>query len=316
MTDARLFHQPVLGFDAVVLENDAVRAVVLPSLGGRVWELDDKARGRQWIWHREDVPLARVAAGTPYDDAWAGGWEELFPNDAAGVFEGRALPDHGEWWTYDWTIDEATDGHAAVLRLRTQSTVLRAACEKEFRLEAGASSLAVTYRIRSEEALPFHFLFKQHLPVLLHSDCRLRLPGGRVDVVDPAFGTVLPGPGPFAWPHASHQARSANLESVPPRESGQREFVYVSDLPDGWCGVDDARAGASLRMHFDPNVFPFTWLFLSYGGWRDVYAAVLEPCTNMPKDLSEAVRRQQSARLMPEQCFETTVTVTLGGAPS
>lgn len=316
MTDARLCHETVLGFDAVVLENAAVRAVVLPSLGGRVWELEDKVRRRQWIWHREDVPLAKAAAGTPYDDVWAGGWEELFPNDAAGTFEGRALPDHGEWWTYDWTVDETTAGDAAVLRLRTQSTVLRAACEKEFRLDAGASSLAVTYRIRSEEALPFHFLFKQHFPVLLHSDCRLRLPGGRVDAVDPAFGTVLPGPGPFTWPHASHQVRSVSLEIVPPRETAHREFVYVSDLPDGWCGVDDARAGASLRMHFDSKVFPFTWLFLSYGGWRDVYTAVLEPCTNMPKDLSEAVRRQQSARLVPQQCFETTVTVTLGGDPS
>lgn len=316
MTDARVFHETVLGFDAVVLENDTVRAVVLPSLGGRVWELDDKIRGRQWIWHRDGVPPAKVAAGAPYDDVWAGGWEELFPNDAAGMFEGRMLPDHGEWWTYDWTIDKTTAGAAAVLRLRTTSSVVRAVCEKEFRLAAGASSLSVTYRIRSGEAVPFHFLFKQHFPVLLHSACRLRLPGGRVDAVDPAFGTVLPGPGPFEWPHAVHAGRSVNLEVVPPRESGQREFVYVGELPGGWCGVDDTRVGASLRMDFDPTVFPFTWLFLSYGGWRDVYTAVLEPCTNMPKDLSEAVRRGQSACLMPEQPFETTVTVTLGGVPS
>ncbi len=316
MIDARLFHEVIHGFDAVVLENDTVRAVVLPSLGGRVWQLDDKIRGRQWIWHREGVPLAKVAAGAPYDDVWAGGWEELFPNDAADAHEGRTLPDHGEWWTYDWTIDKTTEGAAAVLRLCTTSSVVRAACEKEFRLDAGASSLSVTYRIRSNETVPFHFLFKQHFPVLLHPDCRLRLPGGLVDAVDPAFGTVLPGPGPYSWPHAVHEGQRVNLEAVPPRESGQREFVYVADLPDGWCGVDDTRLGASLRLDFDLKVFPFVWLFLSYGGWRDAYTAVLEPCTNMPKDLSEAVRRGQSASLMPAQQFTTTVTVTLGEAQS
>lgn len=35
--------------------------------------------------------------------------------------------------------------------------------------------------------------------------------------------------------------------------------------------------------------FPFTWLFLSYGGWRDHQVAVLEPCTSYPKDLEQAV---------------------------
>src|SRR5688500_19902664 len=72
------------GFEALVLENSRIRASVIPSLGGRVWELLDRARGRQWIWHREDVPLAASAAGASYDDVWAGGWEELFPNDAPG----------------------------------------------------------------------------------------------------------------------------------------------------------------------------------------------------------------------------------------
>ena len=56
------------------------------------------------------------------------------------------------------------------------------------------------------------------------------------------------------------------------------------------------------------------WLFLSYGGWRDIYTAVLEPCTNMPKDLADAVRLGQSARLTPGEEFVTTVSVTLSGA--
>ena len=314
MTDARLFRSTVAGFDAVVLENDAIRAVVLPTLGGRVWELEDKARGRQWIWHRDDVPLARASAGAAYDDVWAGGWEELFPNDAAGRFEGRTLPDHGEWWTFDWTVDEASAGPVAVLRLCTEAMAVRASCVKEFRLAAGAPSLSVTYCIRSGEPAPFHFLFKQHLPVAIDPHCRLRLPGGRVDAVDPAFGTVLPGPGPFAWPQAAGGGRVADLQIVPPREQEHREFVYVRDLPAGWCAVDDTRRGASLRMEYDAEVFPYVWLFLSYGGWRRVYTAVLEPCTNMPKDLMEAVRQGQSARLMPHQEFVTTVTVTVGEA--
>ena len=60
------------GFEAFALENDWVRAVVLPSLGGRVAELTDRIRDRQWIWHRDDVPLAAVPSGSSYDEVWAG----------------------------------------------------------------------------------------------------------------------------------------------------------------------------------------------------------------------------------------------------
>ena len=301
-------------FEAVVLENARVRAVVIPQLGGRVWELEDRVRRRQWIWHREDVPLTAAGVGAVYDDVWAGGWEELFPNDAPGRFEGRELPDHGEWWTMSWAVVESSSGAEASLRLQAACSTVKASCTKEFRLSGDGAALSVSYRIRSDEAQPFHFLFKQHLPVRLTPDCRLLLPGGRVHAVDPAFGTILPGPGPFDWPLASDRTgRVADLRVVPDRSSRAREFLYVSDLPQSWCAVQDDRQQARIRMEFHDRELPFVWLFLSYGGWRDVYTAVLEPCSNLPKDLPEAVRVGQSARLDPGQEFRTTVSVALTG---
>ena len=297
----------------MTLQNDRLRAVIVPELGGRVWELEDRRRGRQWLWHREDVPLAWAPPGASYDDVWAGGWEELFPNDAAGTFEGRRLPDHGEWWTLGWTVADAAGGERGVVRLTATSTIVGALCEKEFRLEAGQATLEVRYRIRSTEAQPFHFLFKQHLPIRLTPGCRLQVPGGRVEPVDVSFGTWLNEPAPFDWPVATTKAAVTDLRVVPPRAAAAREFVYISNLPEAWCAVEDPVAGASLRMDFDRQAFPYLWLFLSYGGWRNTYTAVLEPCTNMPKDLADAVRAGQSARLMPGEEFATTVSVSLQG---
>ena len=304
----------VLGFDALAVENDAVRAVIIPQLGGRVWELHDRIRHRQWIWHRPDLPLRACAAGEPYDDVWAGGWEELFPNDAAGPFEGRDLPDHGEWWTLRWRVEHVSEGAEARLRLVSRSTSVRAALVKEYSLAADAPVLTVRYAITSHEAAPFHFLFKQHLPVAVTPDCELVLPGGMVEAVDPLFGTQLRDRVPFAWPVGHAGSGAIDLRVIPPAASRAREFVYVRDLPEGWCAVLDRAADASLRMDYEQRSFPFVWFFLSYGGWRDVYTAVLEPCTNMPKDLAEAVRRSQSARLLPGAAFETTLRVSLSGA--
>lgn len=303
----------VQGFDTIVLENSRLRAVIIPQLGGRVWELEDRARGRQWIWHRDDVPLRAVAAGAVYDDVWAGGWEELFPNDAPGTFEDRDLPDHGEWWTLPWHVEESSGGAIGGVRLSATSSVVRAQCTKEFRLTADAACLTVDYRIRSGEPRPFHFLFKQHLPVRVTPDCRLLLPGGRVQTVDPSFGTLAAGAGPFDWPRATTGSREIDLRAVPQRSSGDREFVYVRDLPESWCAVEDTGRRAGLRMTFAARELPYVWLFLSYGGWRNTYTAVLEPCSNMPKDLAEAVGLGQSACLAPGQEFRTAVSVELTG---
>jgi hypothetical protein len=294
------------GYQSFTLENDAVRATVIPALGGRIWELTDRKRHRQWIWHRDDVKLAPTHLHSTYDDVWAGGWEELFPNDAPGPFEGRMLPDHGEWWVKDWQVTESAGGDTAILRLTAETASIRARCTKEVRLDGAAHTLHVSYRIESLEPLPFHFLFKQHLPIAITPRCRLSMPGGRVVPVDPAFGTRVRDAAGFDWPG------EIDLSRIPPRESREREFVYVLDAPDGWCGVDDAECGASLRFSFERERIPFVWLFLSYGGWRDCYTAVLEPCTNHPKSLDDAAARGHSAVLRPGEAWETRASVTLG----
>jgi galactose mutarotase-like enzyme len=306
-------HASVGAFETIVLENKYLRAVIIPELGGRVWELEDRIRGRQWVWHREDVPLQSSPVGAVYDDVWAGGWEELFPNDAPGWFEGRNLLDHGEWWTMRWTAADASSGASAKVRLSAKSSVLKASCSKEFRLASDDATLSVRYQIRSDELQPFHFLFKQHLAINITPDCRLKMPGGRVQAVDPSFGTMLRGDTDFSWPFAGEGEKSFDLRMIPRRHSKAKEFVYVRDLPQSWCGVEDVRQGASIRMDFDSRQLPFVWLFLTYGGWRNLYTAVLEPCSNLPKDLSEAVRLGQSARLEPGQEYKTVVAVTLAG---
>lgn len=292
--------------DTVVLESEALRVLVIPELGGRIWELEDRARRRQWIWHRFGAIPEAAAEGAAYDDVWAGGWEELFPNDAPGTFEGRLLPDHGEWWSARWNVHEVTGDRVC---LGATLAAIRARCTKEIRIDE--STLVVLYRIESHESEPFHFLFKQHLPVALTPQCRLMLPGGRAEPVDPSFGTMVGAGGSFDWPRARVADAAVDMSRVPAAESREREFLYVRDLPEPWCGVDDPGSGASLRMRFDPAQLPYTWLFLTYGGWRDCYTAVLEPCSNLPKDLSEAVRLRQSARLEPGGIFMTQVSVAV-----
>lgn len=301
------------GQDAIRLDNGLVQADVLPGLGGKIWNLLHLPSRTQWIWHNPQVPLKTVEPGYNYDDNWAGGWEELFPNDAACSFQGRALPDHGEWWSRAWDseIIESQRGAAAV-RLTLEGSALKTRCEKRIELTKGSSRLQIHYRIDNLESESIYFLFKQHLALAVTPSCRLELPGGEAMPVDLDFSTRLGVGGPFPWPQGTDKnGRAVDLSVMPESREKHQEFVYVEKLPQGWCGVRDAATQRSLRLEFSRETFPFTWLFTTYGGWRGLYTAVLEPCTNMPKDLNEAFRLGRCARLDSGQSLETTVGVTL-----
>lgn len=299
------------GFEAVQLDSGPVQVDILPELGGKIWNVHHRPTGRQWIWHNPRVALRKVSFGESYDDHWPGGWEELFPNDAPGLFGGRDLPDHGEWWCqpWQWEITEHSRRQATI-RLWVNGSVTRTLCEKTVSLVAGASRLELKYRITNLDAVPLHCLFKEHLAVALSPGDRIELPGGRVTRVDPMFSTLVGGERPFEWPYAeSENGERVDLSVAPPQEARHREFVYVSELPAGWCGVEDAGSGARLRMHFQREVFPYVWLFMTFGGWRGLYTVVLEPCTNMPKDLNTAYREGRCAVLAPGATLECAVQV-------
>lgn len=302
---ATLTRLDVSGRETWRLDNGRLRADVLPGFGARVWELTDLARGVQWIWHNPKTPLAAPAPGAGYDDGWAGGWEELFPNDAPGTFDGRTLPDHGEWWSSRWEAAPGPDGTSVRMRLDARS--VPALCEKTVSLAPGSRALEVRYRIRNEGDRPLRFMLKQHLAAAVRPGDRLELPGGAVRPVDLSFSTRLGAPGPTPWPEGRGPDGSAVDVSAAPAAGADREFVYVTDLPEGWAGVVRPD-GARLRLSFDRDVFPHCWFFMDFGGWRGLYTAVVEPCTQWPKDMASAAAAGRVRVLAPGAVLETAVT--------
>jgi hypothetical protein len=63
---------------------------------------------------------------------------------------------------------------------------------------------------------------------------------------------------------------------------------------------------------YDTKIFPYQWWFASYGGFLDHYTAVLEPCTNMPMAVNEAILQNQCAFLEPGASISTTVNIYAG----
>lgn len=67
--------------------------------------------------------------------------------------------------------------------------------------------------------------------------------------------------------------------------------------------------GLRFVYQFDRAVFPYAWLFASYGGFLGHYTVILEPCTAMPMFVNEAAARNQCTVLGPDETLQTAVTI-------
>jgi hypothetical protein len=96
--------------------------------------------------------------------------------------------------------------------------------------------------------------------------------------------------------------------------SGLKDFIYVNDLTEGWCAITDRKNQLGMGLVFPKEIFTSLWLFLTYGGWRNLYTAILEPCTAYPKDLETAIRTENCGHIEPLDVmqFETLMTVYTG----
>jgi hypothetical protein len=283
-----------LGLRAIVMENRALRIVVLPEVGGRIWSIVHKPTDRELLWQNPRVAPRKVPFGAGYDDVWCGGWEEVFPNDAPGTINGEPFPDHGETWSIEWDCEVAGDE----LRMCCLGPISGMRVEKRLRLPGDdAAALEVHYRIENPTLVPFPFLLKAHAAVAVAPGCRIEYPAGMKVELEPAFPGTL---------SSAEQGLAATV--APPPADRQLHFYYGSGFDQGRCRIADPATGLRWGLDFDPRILSSWWLFASYGGWRNYYVAVLEPATCHPFEIGKAIERGVATVLASGAALETQVT--------
>lgn len=296
----------------ITLENSELRLVVKPDLGGRIDQLLDRQTNREWLWHPpgyDPTQTRSLTIGASFDEHWSGGWDEMFPNDGAGQFQGRDLVDHGELWSQKWDVVESSPLH---VKLAYQCQTVPVRVEKAIALDTTNPEARITYRFENTSAETIPFLLKQHCAIAIEPGDEILLPDC---VVEPAFldfSKIIGRQAKTRFPKAFAADGSEVDLRITPQESSQlQEFYYTSELVIGQCGIRNGRSQSILRMQFDLADFPYVWVFQSYGGWRDFYVLVMEPCTTIPFDLAEAYEKGTTAVLKPNEIQTRSLTVAI-----
>lgn len=149
---------PINGLRTIVLENNLVHLVLLPEAGARIWQITYKHLNADLLWNKPGALPTRQHLHACYDDVWCGGWDDLFPNDEAGILMGRELPDHGELWTGEWEDRPFKEADSVGTHLRFTTPITNFLAEKTLRLGENSSVLEVRYRLTNQGAEPLPFL--------------------------------------------------------------------------------------------------------------------------------------------------------------
>lgn len=298
------------------LENELLRVDVLPELGGKILHLVHKPEDRDYLWQHPSIDPAVLPNASNYDDNFCGGWDDCFPNVAAGVHAGEVYPDHGEFWTrrFEWHVDRSPDAITVYLQARGHVAPVR--FEKWITLGRGSTTVKIRHRITHLGEHPFDFLWAQHPAVAVGPTHELIIPAQRGVIGSPGSGRLAAESSEFTWPHVPGRGGKLIDFSKVPASTGVPgyEMVYLKPLDAGWYAVLDRATRSGLGLAFDRDVFNTLWLFQSHGGWRGLHVAILEPCTGWPCDLAEAAAREQCARMQPGQVIETqTAAVVFSG---
>lgn len=293
------------------LTNAQMQLTIRPDLGGRIDQLQDCKTGRKWLWHPSGYnPQPRkLAIGAAFDANWTGGWDEVFPNDAAGSFQGWNLVNHGELWSQAWEVVEASNFS---IKLRRNCQTVPVQVEKTIELDPTKPEAAIEYVFQNQSNRVIEFLFKHHAAIAIEEKDEILLPDCLIEPAVLEFSKIIGRQEQTHFPKAlAADGTEVDLRYTPPRTSQLQEFYYSSHLAVGQCGIYNKRSQSSLVMSFDKADFPYVWVFQSYGGWQDYYVLVLEPCTNIPYDLEVASRNGTAAQLQPHEVQRRTLRVHL-----
>ena len=111
-----LQHGQFLGSEAWTLENDALRAVILPGHGGKVASLVWRASHFELLFQNPHPTFAAAHCGDDFSRFEACGFDEAFPtvDPCTVTVDGQPVPypDHGELWSAAFAAHP--DGEALV----------------------------------------------------------------------------------------------------------------------------------------------------------------------------------------------------------
>ena len=287
----------------LTLENDRIRASVVPSFGGRVVSLKDMRTGRQWLI--EGAPHGDSGGEAIYGAREARGWDECFPTVAPCRHESwpGVLRDHGELWGRTWQA-RPEEGSIAAWYESDRFRFSR-------RIALNRNQLQARYSVTNLDRVPFAYMWSQHCLLAVSTSDRIQLDGIANPVVaDGVLKRSMLRRQPFDWPKVPDSG--IDLAKVMDSNAELALKIHASAKDRPCATVHDGRSAISFS--WSGLEVPAVGLWLNYGGWQEgcpVHHIAIEP-TTAPSDSLTSAEANGGARILePGQTHTWHIAIAL-----
>jgi hypothetical protein len=296
--------------EQVQCRNDLLKVTILPEIGAKIFDLVYQPTGQNFLWHNPRIEPQPYPVDANFDNYWCGGWDEGFPTCETCSHKGEVYPNLGEFRSIRWGVETATKSEA---RLSAFGPISPVRASKEIRLIQ--DTLEMRFSVQHLGYTPIKFIWGTHPAYSITPDCALHIPAKK-GLVGQSPDRRLGEPGrSYPWPILESAHGRIDMSRVfPPGQLSAGH--YATELTAGWYAVEYLEAGSGILCEFPLDTCPCLWLWLSYGGWRGYYVAIIEPCTSCPVTLTDAIAANTHGVLNPRDIFSCAVKVTPWSRPS
>jgi hypothetical protein len=304
--------------EAIILENDTVRAVLLPAHGGKTISLVHKGLGVETLWQNTAPRFTGSNYGDPYQRGEFAGFDEMFPTISRCYYEaapwaGVEAPDHGEVWCLPWS--ESIQGNTVALSVNGVRFPYR--LQKTVSLEG--ERLVAHYAASNLSRFPLEFIWAAHPLFSATEGMHFIVPDDMHQVLNAVPGTVLGGYGErYEFPVARRgDGSTVRLDRVPARNStGFQKYWFARKVTEGWCIMYHPRTGLGIGLTYPPDKVPWLGMWLNEGGYEGQYNIAPEPATAAMDRIDSARAWGMGSTLAPGGVHEWDLVITLGkGSP-
>jgi hypothetical protein len=301
------------GYDYLGMDNDQLNLIFLPSLGGKMVQLNSKRTGTKFF-HKPQKPYKKAHYGDSFEKYDTSGFDECFPTIEKTILslyhdktEEILLPDHGELWSRPWIYD--INGNC--LKLSISGVELDYEFTKIITLVD--NKIHISYKVKNNCTFGFGYIWSAH-PLLnvepgnkiyLADDIEeVFLNGSSNDTIG-SFGDILP------WPYLD---KKNDFSIVRDKSFNSAVKVFTNRLEKGCTAIYKPDTNETLVYGFKTDEIPFLGMWLCYGGWPDYtdhkhLTIGLEPTNGRPDSLEKAISRNECPYL--ESGTTDTWSITL-----
>lgn len=305
-------------FRAVSLENEKIRVTILIDKGTDIYEILYKPKDVDFLWKsylglrsmRNYQPMTPGTSGM-FLDFYEGGWQELFPwGGHASEYRGVNTGLHGEValspWDYRVDVDNPEEVQISCsIRTRRVPFLLK----KTFTLYRNRATLRINEVAQNESEESIHVVWGHHPAYgwpFLDDTCVIDMPPCRVRTAAYLDATSrLAENVEGSWP--TFRLRSGgetDLSIISGPSSRSQDLAFLYGFQEGWYALRNRSQEVGIGLAWDPEVFPWVWLWQVFRGgpdypfWGAEYVTAIEPTTSMATRFSDAISNG-TAKLIP-----------------